>query len=67
MISLNSVRTFSRRVRGFFDAPLDAGAAPLELLQATLDELETKVQPSGRGSRVFRRAQKSAFRGAAAA
>jgi len=53
MISLNSVRTFSRRLRGFFDAPLDTGAAPLELLQATLDELETKVQPSGRGSRVF--------------
>ena len=53
MISLNSVRTFSRRVRGFFDSPLDASAAPLELLQATLDELETKVQPSGRGSRVF--------------
>jgi hypothetical protein len=57
MISLNSVvsasRTFSRRVRSFFDAPPDAGAAPLELLQAALDELETKVQPSGRGSRVF--------------
>ncbi len=49
MISLNAVRTFSRRVRGFFDAPLDASAAPLELLQAALDELETKVQPSGRG------------------
>ena len=41
------------RVRSFFDAPLGAGAAPLELLQAALDELEHKVQPSGRGSRVF--------------
>jgi hypothetical protein len=49
----DAARTFSRRVRSFFDAPPDAGAAPLELLQATLDELETKVQPSGRGARVF--------------
>jgi hypothetical protein len=48
-----AARTFSRRVRSFFDTPPDAGAAPLELLQAALDELETKVQPSGRGSRVF--------------
>lgn len=48
-----AARTFSRRVRSFFDAPPDANAAPLELLQAALDELETKVQPSGRGSRVF--------------
>ena len=49
----STARTFSRRVRSFFDAPPDADAAPLELLQAALDELETKVQPSGRGSRVF--------------
>jgi hypothetical protein len=49
----NAARTFTRRVRGFFDAPPDADAAPLELLQAALDELETKVQPSGRGGRVF--------------
>jgi hypothetical protein len=40
-------------VRSFFDAPPDAGAAPLELLQAALDDLEQKVQPSGRGGRVF--------------
>lgn len=48
-----AARTFSRRVRSFFDAPPDANAAPLELLQAALDELETRVQPSGRGGRVF--------------
>ena len=48
-----AARAFSRRMRSFFDAPPGANAAPLELLQATLDELETKVQPSGRGSRVF--------------
>lgn len=46
-------RTLHARVRGFFDAPLDRSAAPIELLQAALDELEHKAQPSGRGSRVF--------------
>jgi FHA domain len=46
-------RTLRARVRGFFDAPPGAGAAPLELLHAALDELEGKVQPSGRGSRLF--------------
>jgi hypothetical protein len=46
-------RTLRARVRSFFDAPPGAGAAPLELLQAALDELEGKVQPSGRGSRLF--------------
>ena len=50
---LDAARTISRRVRRFFDAPPAANAAPLELLQAALDELEKKVQPSGRGSRVF--------------
>ena len=48
-----TARTWTRRVRRFFDAPPDASATPLELLQAALDELEKKVQPSGRGSRVF--------------
>jgi hypothetical protein len=46
-------RTLHARVRGFFDPPLGDGGAPLELLQAALDEIEAKVQPSGRGSRVF--------------
>lgn len=46
-------RTLRARVRSFFDAPIGANAAPLELLQAALDELEGKVQPAGRGSRVF--------------
>jgi FHA domain len=40
-------------VRSFFDAPIGVNAAPLELLQAALDELESKVQPAGRGTRVF--------------
>lgn len=47
------VRTVNARVRNFFDAPPPPDAAPLELLEAALDELERKVQPSGRGARVF--------------
>ena len=46
-------RTLQARVRSFFDPPMDAAAAPLELLQAALDELEAKVQPAGRGARIF--------------
>jgi hypothetical protein len=46
-------RTLRARVRGFFDAPIGGNAAPLELLQAALDELESKAQPAGRGTRVF--------------
>ena len=46
-------RTLRARVRTFFDAPIEVNAAPLELLQAALDELEGKVQPAGRGTRVF--------------
>lgn len=46
-------RTLRTRVRRFFDAPLAPAAPPLELLQAALDELEQKVQPSGRGTRIF--------------
>jgi hypothetical protein len=46
-------RDLQSRVKGFFETTLDPDAAPLELLQATLDELERKVQPAGRGRRVF--------------
>ena len=48
-----AARTFGRRVRSFFDAPPDANAAPLELLQSALDQLEKKVVPAGRGTRIF--------------
>jgi len=47
------VRSMNARVRNFFDAPLPSDAAPLELLEAALDQLERKAQPSGRGGRVF--------------
>jgi hypothetical protein len=46
-------RDLQSRVKGFFDNPPGYDATPLELLQATLDELERKVQPAGRGRRVF--------------
>jgi hypothetical protein len=41
------------RLRRFFDSPLDADAKPLEVCQAVLDEIECKLQPVGRGRRVF--------------
>ncbi|HJZ78649.1 MAG TPA: FHA domain-containing protein [Vicinamibacterales bacterium] len=47
------VRIAHARARDFFDAPLTADAPPIELLQAALDELERKTQPSGRGTRTF--------------
>ena len=46
-------RDLQSRVKGFFDNPPGPDATPLELLQATLDALERKVQPAGRGRRVF--------------
>ena len=49
----DAARTARARLRTFFEAPLAPDAAPLELLQAALDELERKTQPAGRGSRVF--------------
>ena len=46
-------RELHARVKNFFDGPLEPGASPLELLQATLDALEQRVQPAGRGARIF--------------
>ena len=46
-------RTIGGRLRDLFEAPLDAEATPLEVLHAVLEELERKVQPLGRGARVF--------------
>lgn len=46
-------RELHSRVKNFFDGPLQPDASPLELLQAALDTLERRVQPTGRGSRVF--------------
>jgi len=46
-------RDLQSRLKGFFEVPLGPDATPLELLQAALDELERKVQPAGRGRRIF--------------
>jgi hypothetical protein len=46
-------RTLQSRVRSFFENPPGPGATPLELLLATLDDLEKRVQPAGRGRRIF--------------
>jgi hypothetical protein len=41
------------RLRKFFDAPLDSTATPLEVCQAVLDDVERRIEPVGRGRRVF--------------
>jgi hypothetical protein len=46
-------RDLQSRVKGFFETTPGADATPLELLHASLDELERKVQPAGRGRRLF--------------
>src|SRR5688500_6527514 len=46
-------KVLQSRIKEFFDAPIDAAATPLEIVRAVLDELELKVQPIGRGRRVF--------------
>jgi hypothetical protein len=46
-------RDLQSRLRGFFETSLEADATPLELLQAALDELERRIQPAGRGRRIF--------------
>lgn len=46
-------RDLQARLRGFFDNPPDPDATPLELLHAALDELERRIQPAGRGRRIF--------------
>jgi FHA domain-containing protein len=46
-------RDWHDRIRRFFDAPLDRRSHPLEISQAVLAHLESKVQAVGRGRRVF--------------
>jgi hypothetical protein len=41
------------RLQRFFDSPLSADAKPLEIREAVLDAIEHKVEPIGRGRRVF--------------
>lgn len=50
---LNIGREWHSRLREFFDGTRGTGEEPLEILQAALDEVERKVQPIGRGRRVF--------------
>ena len=46
-------RGLQSRLKEFFDSPVGTDAAPIELLEAALDRLEHKVQPAGRGRRIF--------------
>lgn len=56
-MTITRIRTVTRdlhgRLRRFFDTPLEPGATPLEICQAVLDEVERRVEPVGRGRRVF--------------
>ncbi len=46
-------RKFQSRIKDFFEEPLGTDAAPLEIREAVLDDVEDHVQPVGRGKRVF--------------
>jgi len=46
-------RDLRGRLRKFFDTPLGRDATPLEIGQAVLDEVEQRIEPVGRGRRVF--------------
>lgn len=46
-------RDLHGRLRKFFDTPLGRDATPLEIGQAVLDEVEQRIEPVGRGRRVF--------------
>jgi hypothetical protein len=46
-------RDLQSKLKRFFDTPLDAAATPLEIGQAVLDDVERRVEPVGRGRRVF--------------
>ena len=46
-------RKLQSRIKDFFEEPLGADAAPLELREAVLDDIETRAEPVGRGKRVF--------------
>ncbi len=50
---LNIGRDLQSRLKEFFENPLDSKAAPLELLQTALEDLERRVQPAGRGRKMF--------------
>ncbi len=46
-------KKFQSRIKDFFEEPLGADATPLEVREAVLDHVEARVQPVGRGRRVF--------------
>lgn len=46
-------RDLQSRLTRFFDAPPGPAATPLEICQAVLDDAERRLQPAGRGRRVF--------------
>lgn len=49
----DAVRTAIQRVQQWFDPPLDQGAAPLEIREAIIDDVERHIESAGAGRRVL--------------
>jgi hypothetical protein len=48
-----ALRAAVQRVQQWFDPPLDREAAPLEVREAIIEEIEQRVEPTGAGRRVL--------------
>ena len=48
-----AVRAAVQRVQQWFDPPLDREAAPLEVREAIIEDIEQRVEPAGAGRRVL--------------
>ena len=48
-----ALRAAAERVQQWFDPPLDREAAPLEVREAIIEDLEQRVEPAGAGRRVL--------------
>jgi hypothetical protein len=48
-----ALRASVQRVQQWFDPPLDRAAAPLEVREAIIDEIEQRAEPAGAGRRVM--------------
>jgi hypothetical protein len=48
-----TLRAAVLRVQHWFDPPLDGAAAPLEVREAIIEEIEQRVEPAGAGRRVL--------------
>ena len=49
----STLRAAVQRVQQWFDPPLDGAAAPLEVREAIIEDIEQRVEPAGAGRRVL--------------